>query len=351
VAHPAPELGRLLEDLRRTRLLVTPQELSHRLPAVLPTGLPPLDRLLGGGLPEGRVVELGGAGQGERKGAHASALALRMLAQATSEGRSAAWVDRMDAFDPRGAAEAGADLERLLWCRPSSATDAVRAADVLLASGAFSLVILDLARPPLPPRAQPRQQEPGDDGPREGVHYEPYATGPRKPRERRHEAEVSQGAWLRLARDAESARASLIVLGGAVAAGVAAASLRVSRSKARFAGRGPGRTFEGLELVVALERNRLGLSPSEVSLSFQAPSHFPWPVREPAPGEVRSAAWSPAPGCLDWTVSEGGVPAAALGSTRGVSAEGGSQVHVVSAEDSAAAKLRSVSAAGAGRHR
>jgi len=293
VAHPAPELGRLLEDLRRTRLLVTPQELAHRLPATLPTGLPPLDRLLGGGLPEGRVVELGQA-----KGAHASALALQMLAQATSTGRSAAWVDRTDAFDPRGAAEAGADLERLLWCRPSSVKDAIRAADVLLSSGAFSLVVLDLARPPTPPAPRPPYpglKEPEDEAPREGVHYEPYATGPRKPRERRHEAEVSQGAWLRLARDAETARTSLVVLGGAVAAGVAAASLRVSRCRARFAGRGPGRTFEGIELVVALERNRMGLSPGEASLSFRAPSHFPGPVREPAPGESRTAAWVPGP--------------------------------------------------------
>jgi len=300
VAHPAPALGRLLEDLRRTRLLVTPQELAHRLPTALPTGLPPLDRLLGGGLPEGRVVELGQA-----RGAHASALALRMLAQTTSEGRTAAWVDRTDAFDPRGAAEAGADLERLLWCRPSSAKDAIRAADVLLSSGAFSLVVLDLARPPggkAPrrgpgPRAEavggagsrsPRAAAPGAD-----VRYEPYATGPRRPRERRREAEISQGAWLRLARDAEAARTSLVVLGSEVAAGVAAVTLRVARCRARFAGRGPGRTFEGIELVVALERNRLGLPPGEASLSFRAPPHFPGPVREPAPGEARTAARVP----------------------------------------------------------
>ncbi len=275
MAHPAPDLARLLDDLRRTRALVTPQELAHRLPPMAPTGLPPLDRLLGGGLPEGRVVELG-----EGKGAFASAVALQILARFTSEGRPAALVDRADAFDPRCAAEAGVDLERTLWCRPSSSREAIRAADALLASGAFSLVILDLARWPA--------RWP--------------AGGPRMPSGRRREPPISQGAWLRLARDAEAARASLLVVGDAVAAGVSAASLRLLRSRACFLGQGPGRTFEGLEITVGLERNRLGLPPGEAVLALRSPSHFPWAVREPGPGQARSDAWAPSPEAWRWSL-------------------------------------------------
>ena len=236
-------LGRLLEDLRRTRALVSPQELAHRLPATAPTGLEPLDRLLGGGLPEGRVVELAAGRE-----ALATALGLRILARLTSEGRTAAIVDRADAFDPRGAAQAGAELKRTLWCRPTSAREAIRAADVLLASGAFSLVILDLAQG--------------------------HGAGAGAAQGKKREPEISQGAWLRLARDAEASRSSLLVVGGSVAAGVSSASLKASRSKARFLGHGPGRIFDGLDLEIALERNRLGLPPGRVQLSFRSPSHF-----------------------------------------------------------------------------
>lgn len=231
------ELAPLLKDLRRIQALITPAELEHRAPSPVPTGLDALDRLLGGGLPEGRIVRLGAA-----KGTFASALGLRVLSECTVSGRNVALIDRADAFDPRGAAEAGAELERLLWCRPATDRAAIRAADALLASAAFPLVILDLGREE---RGRGRREQP-----------------------------ISSGAWQRLARGAEAARACLIVVGGEVAAGVSAATLSAVQSRARFRGQGPGRIFEGLELTVSLERNRLGLPPGEIRLSFQAPSHF-----------------------------------------------------------------------------
>jgi recA bacterial DNA recombination protein len=315
VAVPARDLTQLLSDLRRTRALVTPEELAHRLPPVLPTGLPELDRLLGGGLPEGRIVEIG-----ESKGALGTALALRILARVTESGRLAAVIDRRDCFDPRSAAEAGVDLERTLWCRPGSHKDAVRAADVLLASGAFALVVLDLGVAPQRrrgPRAESavrssarpgggviqlvpdssgrvlREPEvirtaPGEGAPPDELHVERYAV--RKKRRDPDADTISQAAWLRLARDAEAARASLLVLGGEGAGTFATASLRPLRTQARFAGEGPGRTFEGLELTVALERNKLGRSPGEtVVLPFGAPELFPTGQRDPLPGAARIA--------------------------------------------------------------
>lgn len=246
MAIPAKELPRLIDELRRGGMLVRPQEVEHRLPASFPTGLAPLDRLLGGGLPEGCIVELGALG-----GA-ASALAARVAARFTREGRLVAWLDRGDAFDPRAAAEAGVELPRLLWCRPVEDREALRAADALLASGAFPLVVFDL----------------------------------RDPRQPKRRVGFAQGAWLRLARDAEAARASLLVLGEG-AGSFAAATLAPVRRRSRFLGTGPGRTYEGMEVAWRLERNKLGLQPGEASLFFRAPSHFLRDLPAPAPGQKR----------------------------------------------------------------
>jgi len=316
VAAPARDLTQLLSDLRRTRALVSPHELAHRLPPVLPSGLSELDRLLGGGLPEGRIVEIG-----ESKGALGTALAVRILARFTGSGRLAAVVDRRDCFDPRSAAEAGVDLERVLWCRPASHKDAVRATDALLVSGAFALVVLDLGAAPqrrrplarsvagggerprggviqLPAQGSGRvvradeptvvRTAPGEGAPPDELHVERYAV--RKKRSSPEDDTVSQAAWLRLARDAEAARASLLVLGGEGAGTFATASLRPVRTQARFLGTGPGRTFEGLELTVALERNKLGRSPGDTArIAFAAPELFPTDIRDPLPGAARIA--------------------------------------------------------------
>lgn len=326
-------LDQLLSDLRRTRALVTPEELAHRLPPVLPTGLGELDRLLGGGLPRGRIVELG-----EARGALGTALGLRILARFTASGRLAALVDRADAFDPRSAADAGVDLARTLWCRPTSHKDAVRAADALLASGAFALVILDLGPAPQRGRgarggaglravggahvgterrpggavargttaaAEPLliRTAPGEGAPPDEPRIERYAV--RKKRLDPERDTISQAAWLRLARDAESARASLLVLGGEGAGTFATASLRPSRCSARFVGQGPGRTFEGLEITVALERNKLGLSPGEARLSFRAPELFPCAIRDPLPGAARVGDDPAASRRKAWWMAEG----------------------------------------------
>lgn len=285
-ASPIPHrpLDEIVRDLRRSRVLITPQELTHRLPPTVPTGLEGLDRLLGGGLPQGRIVEIA-----EAHGGLGTSLALGILSSLTREGRLAAWVDRMDAFDPRGAAEAGADLERILWCRPTSTKDAFRAADVLLTSGAFSLVVLDLGPSP-GARSRPFATVHPLRGPRKtGVHLERYDERPPRPKKTDGDR-VGEGAWLRLSRDAESARASLLVLGGGGAGTFAAATLRPVRSSAHFFGRGPGRTFEGISLSVALDRNKLGLSPGEASLSFRAPELFPAAPLDPAPGCARVGA-------------------------------------------------------------
>jgi len=285
------QLDRLLEDLRRTRSLVTPEELVHRSPEALPTGLASFDRLLGGGLPRGRLVELS-----ESKGALGTGLALHLMARLTRGGRLVALVDRAGAFDPGAAASTRVDFRRLLWCRPTTHHDAIRAADLLLSSSAFSLVVIDFGLVSPPPR---RRMASAPALPQSGqgpvlIRTPPVQVGgvpeeirPPRRRRQRDDAPPGSGAWLRLCRDAESARASLLVLGGAGAGAFASASLRPLATKARFSGQGPGRIFEGLTLTLSLERNRLGLPPGQASIDLAAPELFPEAIRDPRPGALR----------------------------------------------------------------
>ena len=93
------------------------------------------------GLPRmaGRLVELTGSA------ALWSSFGLVLAAQRAGE--PAAWVcgDPRRAFYPPDAAEGGVDLDALVVVRASPTVQALRAADILMRSGAFGLVVLDLA--------------------------------------------------------------------------------------------------------------------------------------------------------------------------------------------------------------
>ena len=111
--------------------------------APLPTSLTGLDQLLGGGLPRGELVELVGRGSCGR-----FAALLATLRAVTGAGEAAALVDQGAQLDPQAAAEIGIDLERLLWLRPQNLGDSLAAADLLVHTG-FPLVALDLGLPPV----------------------------------------------------------------------------------------------------------------------------------------------------------------------------------------------------------
>lgn len=182
-----------------------PEELRHRVRSArdlsrrqrrernddpFPTALAPLDRLLDGGLPRGRLVEL----VGRRSGGRLSAL-LTVLAAVTATGETVALVDLGDGLDPRSAADAGVDLERLLWVRPRRTREALAAAEILL-EGGFPLVAMDLGTPPV--------------------------TGGRG----------VEAGWLRLARQAKERRAALLVASPYRVSGTAAATvLAVDRER------------------------------------------------------------------------------------------------------------------------
>lgn len=105
----------------------------------LPLGLPSLDAPAGG-FPRGRITEIAGAASSGR-----TTVLHRVLSTATRRGEYCAVVDGGNAFDPRGAAEAGTDLDALVWVRCSGNLEhAVKAADLLIHGGGFGVVALDL---------------------------------------------------------------------------------------------------------------------------------------------------------------------------------------------------------------
>lgn len=115
------ELVRALERRRRN--------------AVVPTTIEAIDALLDGGLPRGKMTEIAGCGA-------RFSIAVAALASATVTGEAAALVDLGNGFDPQLGADAGIDLQRMLWVRPHKLRQAVAAAEMLVATG-FQLVVLD----------------------------------------------------------------------------------------------------------------------------------------------------------------------------------------------------------------
>jgi hypothetical protein len=90
--------------------------------------------------PRGRISEITGPrSSGRTKLLHS------VLAASTARGESAALIDSSDAFDQCSAAAAGVVLEKLVWVRcKGNAEHALRAADLLIHSGGFGVVALDL---------------------------------------------------------------------------------------------------------------------------------------------------------------------------------------------------------------
>jgi hypothetical protein len=125
--------------------------------ACTPTTVPQLDECLGGGLPRGQLCELAGAPSSGR-----TTVLLRLLAGVTQRGDLAALVDTTDSLDVAAAADAGIDLQRLLWIRGSSPAQlarsdgdafalerAIKALNLVLQAGGFSIVAIDLADVPV----------------------------------------------------------------------------------------------------------------------------------------------------------------------------------------------------------
>jgi hypothetical protein len=185
----------------------------------LPTGIEPLDELLGGGLPRGHLSEIvGGPSSGRTALLHA------LLASATQRGEVVAVIDLPDALDPRSLAQAGADLTRVLWVRPPSPQVALKCAELILSAGGFGMLAVDglSARAPRSGRALP-----------------PHV-------------------WPRLAQVTRRAGAvCLLCVPQRMAGGAAATALLLAQRRAQW----NGRLFAGVSTTAVLARSRF--SPAE----------------------------------------------------------------------------------------
>src|SRR5271157_4508043 len=148
-------------------------------PLTVSTGVAALDALTGG-LPRGALTEIAGPASSGR-----TSVMLAALAGATCRQEVCALVDASDSFDPASAAAAGIDLGRLLWVRCSDVPrrsfgaprttrnrgklespadhgfafggvleQVLKVTDLLLQSGGFGMVVLDLGD--IPPESARR---------------------------------------------------------------------------------------------------------------------------------------------------------------------------------------------------
>ncbi|MGD0076285.1 MAG: hypothetical protein ABSD31_18400 [Candidatus Binataceae bacterium] len=197
----------------------------------LSSNLQPVNDLLGGGIPRGRISEIIG-----RQSSGKTSIAASFIAAATQRGETSAVIDAEDAFDPLTMAAAGVDLNRVLWAaarsdvsggrRASSPAhpmaSAWKAAELILAAGGFGLLVLDF----------------GGDG-----------------------HSIPNRAALRIARLAERSGTSVLILASRRMCGTfAAVSLALSRGITLFdggAGGGPS-LFDGFGIEAIVTRNKLG---------------------------------------------------------------------------------------------
>jgi hypothetical protein len=110
------------------RALLRKEGLGTALPSAarksyppIPTGFAALDALLGGGVPRGQITELVGRASSGR-----TSVVFSLLAEATTRGEIAAYIDATDCFDPESAQKAGIALQRLLWVRTAGKVSGVR---------------------------------------------------------------------------------------------------------------------------------------------------------------------------------------------------------------------------------
>jgi hypothetical protein len=116
---------------------------QEHTPDIINTNINSLDALIEG-CPRGRITEIVGPVSSGR-----TSLLHSILAEATRMGEFCAVVDATNSFDPSSAEAAGINLGRIVWVRCNgNAEHAIKAADLLIHSGGFGVIALDVCEVP-----------------------------------------------------------------------------------------------------------------------------------------------------------------------------------------------------------
>lgn len=116
--------------------------------AVTSSGSLSLDLALGGGFPQGRVIEIYGP---ESSGK--TTLSLHAIAEAQKAGGKAAFIDAEHALDIVYARKIGVNIDDLLVSQPDDGEQALEITETLVRSGAIDIIVIDSVAA-LTPRAE-----------------------------------------------------------------------------------------------------------------------------------------------------------------------------------------------------
>lgn len=136
------ELEEVLKEIQKTFGKGAVMKLGDRQAvdvSVIPSGSLLLDEALGvGGYPQGRIIEIFGP---ESSGK--TTLALHAIAECQKLGGKAAFIDAEHSIDPIYARNLGVNIDELLLSQPDSGEQALEIAEMLAASGAINLIVVD----------------------------------------------------------------------------------------------------------------------------------------------------------------------------------------------------------------
>lgn len=104
----------------------------------LPTGLSNLDKILGGGIPFGRITEVSG-----QYSVGKSTLALMVVAQAQKEKKTCLWIDQEWSYEPLYASVLGVDNKKLYLIREEFAEAALDKVEEFARTHKNSVLVLD----------------------------------------------------------------------------------------------------------------------------------------------------------------------------------------------------------------
>lgn len=104
----------------------------------IPTGIPSIDEIIGGGLARGRISEFFGS---ESSGK--STLAIHCIVEAQKLGHNCVYIDAEHAIDLEYIQKIGIDIDKLYFVQPDCGEQALGIAEACCETGKFGIIVID----------------------------------------------------------------------------------------------------------------------------------------------------------------------------------------------------------------